>query len=406
MSLLFNLARMSTSTTGTGTITLGSAVSGFLTFAGAGVSDGDEVVYAIRDGANSEIGVGTYTASGTTLTRNVEDSTNSGSAISLSGSAEVFITTRARDISTSRHNFIINPRLDHWQRGASFTSSGYTADRWRLDIGTGAAGTASRQAFTVGQTDVPDNPTYFYRFDRTTTGTGDSVVRQRIPSSITCSGQRCCLSFYMKGEAAFTMTIKADQQFGGGGSTAVGHSSTVSVTTSWQLFEVVFDMSSVSGKTIGTEDYVDILFQFPIAAGAIYFDFADVRFEKGAHRSETEWRSPEAELLLCQKFYEKSYNTDDDPFTSTVDSKESLVAPGFTGFMRWSQQYQTRKRTDSPTFQIMTTTGTGGHVRLNNSSNLSISIEDIGETHASFYVTRTWTAGDFMWWHWDCEDEI
>lgn len=98
MAKLYNLAGMSTTTTGTGTITLGSAMYGHLTFAQAGVADGDTVTYAIKDGANSEIGRGVYTSSGTTLTRTVLKSTNSNSAISLSGSAEVFITPAAEDI--------------------------------------------------------------------------------------------------------------------------------------------------------------------------------------------------------------------------------------------------------------------------------------------------------------------
>ena len=100
MAKLFNLARMSTATTGTGTITLGSAASGYLSFANAGVADGDVVVYGIKDGSNSEVGFGTYTASGTTLTRNVTTSTNSNSAISLSGTAEVYVTARAQDFLT------------------------------------------------------------------------------------------------------------------------------------------------------------------------------------------------------------------------------------------------------------------------------------------------------------------
>lgn len=97
MARLRNLARMTTSTTGTGTITLGSAVSGFLSFAGADVTDGATVTYAITDGSNSEIGRGVYTSSGTTLTRSVIKSTNSDSAISLSGTAQVMITPAAED---------------------------------------------------------------------------------------------------------------------------------------------------------------------------------------------------------------------------------------------------------------------------------------------------------------------
>lgn len=98
MSKLYNLARMSTTTTGTGTITLASAVSGYLTFALAGVANGDVISYGIKDGSNSEVGTGTYTSSGTTLTRTVTKSTNSNTAISLSGAAEVFITARAEDL--------------------------------------------------------------------------------------------------------------------------------------------------------------------------------------------------------------------------------------------------------------------------------------------------------------------
>ena len=98
MSKLFNLAKMTTATEGTGTITLGSAVSGFLTFALAGVSDGDIVSYGISDGANSEVGYGTYGSAGTTLARTtILNSTNSGSAIDLSGNAIVYITALAQN---------------------------------------------------------------------------------------------------------------------------------------------------------------------------------------------------------------------------------------------------------------------------------------------------------------------
>ena len=98
MVVLVNRAKMSTSTTGTGTITLGSAVDGYQTFADAGVSDGDVVTYVIEDGDNWEIGTGTYTATGTTLSRTVIESNNSDSAITLTGSAEVFISATAADI--------------------------------------------------------------------------------------------------------------------------------------------------------------------------------------------------------------------------------------------------------------------------------------------------------------------
>ena len=105
MPRLVNRAKMTTATTGTGTITLGSASSGFQTFADAGVADGDTIRYVIEDGTSWEIGSGVYTASGTTLTRSVLESSNSDSELSLSGSATVFVTAVAEDIP---HPFGIN----------------------------------------------------------------------------------------------------------------------------------------------------------------------------------------------------------------------------------------------------------------------------------------------------------
>lgn len=103
-SKFYNLVRVSTATTGTGTITLGAAVNGYLTFALGGASDGDTVSYGISDGLNSETGQGVYTASGTTLTRVVTTSTNSNSAINLSGTAQVYITARGADIVNTGNN--------------------------------------------------------------------------------------------------------------------------------------------------------------------------------------------------------------------------------------------------------------------------------------------------------------
>src|SRR5258708_6008220 len=105
MPNLFNRAGMSTTTAGQGNITLASALgavaintASFQSFTAAGVTDAMVVSYLILDAnGNWEVGTGTYTASGTTLTRTVKYSSNSNTAIALSGSAQVFIQGLASD---------------------------------------------------------------------------------------------------------------------------------------------------------------------------------------------------------------------------------------------------------------------------------------------------------------------
>lgn len=100
MGKLFNLARMGSTTTGTGsTIALTSTITGYISFANAGVSNGDVVDYAIKDGTSSEIGTATYSTTGPQLTgRTVTNSTNANAAINLSGAAEVAISPRAQSL--------------------------------------------------------------------------------------------------------------------------------------------------------------------------------------------------------------------------------------------------------------------------------------------------------------------
>ena len=79
-------------TTGTGTFTLAGAVTGFQTFSAIG--NGNTTYYAIvlQGGSEWEVGLGTYTASGTTLSRTIVlSSSNGGSLVNFSaGTKNVF----------------------------------------------------------------------------------------------------------------------------------------------------------------------------------------------------------------------------------------------------------------------------------------------------------------------------
>ena len=92
--VLKDRVKETSTTTGTGTFTLAGAATGFQSFSVIG--NGNTTFYTIVDSSAGtwEVGIGTYTSSGTTLSRDtVLESSNSGSLVNFgSGSKDVFVT--------------------------------------------------------------------------------------------------------------------------------------------------------------------------------------------------------------------------------------------------------------------------------------------------------------------------
>ena len=92
--VLKDRVKETSTTTGTGTLTLGGAASGFQSFSVIG--DGNSTYYAIVDSTAGawEVGIGTYGSAGATLTRDVVlESSNSGNKVDLAaGPKDVFVT--------------------------------------------------------------------------------------------------------------------------------------------------------------------------------------------------------------------------------------------------------------------------------------------------------------------------
>jgi hypothetical protein len=142
---LADRVKQQTATTGTGAYTLSGSADGFRTFA-AVLTDGDEVTYCATFGTDYEVGIGTFTASGTTLSRDaVMASSNAGAAVDwAAGDKEIFITFAAANAPTySASNPTVeeNPPFvgaEHINTTTGerfvYTDGTYGANRWRGSI--------------------------------------------------------------------------------------------------------------------------------------------------------------------------------------------------------------------------------------------------------------------------------
>jgi hypothetical protein len=222
-------------------------------------------------------------------------------------------------------NAIINGNFDIWQRGTSFTGNEYGADRWR-NLRVGSASTMSRQAFTVGQTDVPGEPQYFCRMAVTSVAGASNYARltHRIEGVRSFAGQQITISFWAKADASKNIAIEIGQWFGSGGSPssfvgAIG-ATKKSLTTSWQKITHTVTVTDIASKTIGNDlgDFLEL--NIWLDAGSDFnsnsdtlgqqsgtFDISQVQIEAGPVATPFERRPIGTELALCQRYYQQ-YN--------------------------------------------------------------------------------------------------
>jgi len=212
------------------------------------------------------------------------------------------------NVRSGRKNLIINGGFDVWQRGTSGFSSNdtYTSDRWKLNL-SGGTGSISRNTFTVGQTDVPNNPKYYLDLD-VTAGNDNTGINHKIEDVASCAGQTVTVSFYAKGAnpGGGLTYVHLAQNFGSGGSAAVDTTAqSFTLTGTWQRFTFQFDVPSITGKTIGSSSYLWLLVgqRADTSTNAWNMDIANVQLELGSVATDFEHRSYGEELALCQRYY-------------------------------------------------------------------------------------------------------
>ena len=236
----------------------------------------------------------------------------SGGSSSIATDAEITSAISAQFVAGK--NKIINGDFGIWQRGTSFnmtTATTYCADRWNTSRdGTGATVTVTRETFAPGiSATINREAQYFLRFAQTVAGSGGTynVLQQRIEDVRTFAGKTVTFSFWAKANVATSIGAGSGQRFGSGGSASVYTDfspTTLPLTTSWAFYSFSGPIASVSGKTIGDGNNLEIAIRFPSNVVQT-IDVWGLQVEEGtvATNFTTATGTIQGELATCQRYY-------------------------------------------------------------------------------------------------------
>jgi hypothetical protein len=195
-------------------------------------------------------------------------------------------------------NYIINGNFDIWQYGTSFSTTGFTADRWFITANV----SSQRISLSPAETDLTGS-SYALRFNAGT------CVSYKIEDVRTLAGKKATLSFWSRSGASKTLYNLYIRQYFGIGGSAIVHtpfsSITFNNTTGLTKHTFTVDLPTIAGKTIGSDNthYIEIFFESQ--NDGIYTDITGFQLEEGTIATPFENRPYGLELSLCQRYYER-----------------------------------------------------------------------------------------------------
>ena len=336
-------------------------------------------------------------------------------------------------------NRIINGAmvLDQRNAGASVTnvaaSGTYALDRWRY-YGTSASKFTVQQ--NAGSVTPPNGYTNYLGITslsaNTPAATDEYIVQQFIEGyNIADLGwgaagaSSVTLSFWVRSSLTGT--------FGGvvknnAGDRSYPFSYTINSANTWE-YETITIPGDTSGTWLTTNGR-GLTMIFNLGTGSTYLQTANawtasfangatgnvnilgtngatfyitgVQLERGSTASSFEYRSYGAELALCQRYYEKSYDIDTVPGTSVSDNKGVVMFRGSGVNSRdYVPIYFKQTKRDAPTVTIFSSTGASGFYRdVETPTNLAAQVNGSGTSLTVMQSNSTATTNkqcSFLW---------
>ncbi|HCT27093.1 MAG TPA: hypothetical protein DIW85_12880 [Stenotrophomonas sp.] len=314
-------------------------------------------------------------------------------------------------------NVLINGDFRFWQRGASRIVTAplaiYVPDRYQIVcIGAGQI-KASQQAFAT----PAFGAAHYMNCDVSgATAATEAFCTQPVEGVQTLSGSTVTLS--MQAWAASPgrkIGVRFIQSFGKGGSPDVTiYAGVQEIGTASSLRQFTADLPSIQGKVVGPESKLHVIVDFstPAAYSAQLvgqsgsFSLTCMQLERGSVPTEYEVRPDTIELMLCQRYFEKSYPVAVTPGTVTRQGRSCVAQSTATNALNFFyQQYRVPKRTSAAVTLYSSESGMPGKICQNNNADINGVVEDASQSGFSLYGNNNSGAWG-MWWHWTSDAEI
>lgn len=307
---------------------------------------------------------------------------------------------------TGFRNLVINGNFDIWQRNTSFTTDNaatniYTADRWAaraLYPNSSAVHVVSQESSVV-----PDGSRYALK---SVIGTAAVVNNSRMQlcytmeaaEAVKYAGKTMTVSMRVRGiQNIDRVTISPSYNTSGGRSydgTAISTTNFAVTTSGYTTCTVTFTVPALA--TLTTSGTLGVVVTYTRSSGAIEqvgdgIYLSQVQLEQNSVATPFEQRPFQAELALCQRYYEKSYGVAVVPGTANTPGVVLAVAgnaaSSTTGIMDGWVTFCVTKRTGASVtvYDPVGNINKCRRTKMGVANNDNQSTQDISSDHNGFY---------------------